>query len=118
MTTQEVADRLVALCRKGDWEQAQEELYHQEITSVEPDETGGEMTKGMDGIKEKNKKWGAMALEVHGWEVSDPLVADGYFSVTMTNDVTLKEIGRIKATELCVYKVEDGEITYEKFYHK
>ena len=71
----------------------------------------------MEGILEKNKKWAGMVEEVHGWEVSDPLIADGYFCVQMTNDVTLKEIGKIKSKELCVYKVADGKIIAERFYH-
>lgn len=118
MTTQEVADRLVTLCRKGEWEQAQQELYHPNIKSVEPEEMGGEVTVGIDGINEKNKKWASMAKEVHGWEVSDPIVADGYFCCSMTNDVTLEGVGRIKSTELCVYKVADGKIVSEQFFHE
>ena len=58
-----------------------------------------------------------MAEEVHDWKVSDPLIADGYFSCTMMNDVTLKGIGRIQSTELCVYEVKDGKIVSERFFH-
>ncbi|HEY4936461.1 MAG TPA: SnoaL-like domain-containing protein [Puia sp.] len=36
MTTQQVADRLVALCRKGQIQQAQDELYADSIESIEP----------------------------------------------------------------------------------
>ncbi len=37
MTTQQVADRLVELCRKGEIFQAQEELYGDNILCIEPE---------------------------------------------------------------------------------
>ena len=40
MTITEIANRPGELCRKGNWEKAQEELYHKNIVSIEPDETG------------------------------------------------------------------------------
>lgn len=118
MTIEEVANRLVTLCREAKWEEAQKELYHPDIVSKEPEETGGEVSKGMDEILAKNKKWADMTVESHGAIISDPLIADGYFCVSMKNDVTLKEIGRIQSTELCVYQVEDGKIIAEQFFHK
>ncbi len=117
MTTGEVANRLIDLCRKGEWEQAQKDLYHKDIVSTEPKETGGEVTESLDGILEKNKKWAGMTEEIHGCEVSDPLIADGYFCRRMMTDVTLKGMGRIKSTELCVYEVKEGKIVSEQFFH-
>ena len=118
MTVKEVADRLVALCREGNWAQAQDELYHPNIISREPKETGGEVTQGLEGIQKKNETWDEMAQEVHNQEISDPMIADGYFACTMTMDVTLKEVGRIQSTEICVYKVADGKIVEEQFFHQ
>jgi hypothetical protein len=117
MTVSEVAHRLVSLCRKGEWEKAQNELYHKEIESTEPKEMGGEVSIGLNAIHEKNLKWAGMSEKVHHWEVSDPLIADGYFCCSMYNDVTMKGGTRIKSTELCVYKVKEGKIVSEKFFH-
>jgi len=39
MTTEEIANRLVILGRQGNWQQAQDALYHQDAESIEPDET-------------------------------------------------------------------------------
>ena len=44
MTTQQVADRLVELCRTGQVLQAQEELFADNVTSVSPDMKGGSET--------------------------------------------------------------------------
>jgi hypothetical protein len=45
---------------------------------------------GIDGLKEKAEKRKQMVEELHGMEVSDPLVADDYFAVTYTMDITYK----------------------------
>ncbi|HEY6899064.1 MAG TPA: SnoaL-like domain-containing protein, partial [Puia sp.] len=36
MTTQEIANRLVELCQKGDFETAQKELFADDCVSIEP----------------------------------------------------------------------------------
>jgi hypothetical protein len=37
MTTTEIAERLVALCRENKYEQAQTELYSDDAVSIEPE---------------------------------------------------------------------------------
>lgn len=118
MTTPEVAKRLVELCRKGDFETAQKELFAQDAVSIEPYATPAfeKETKGLDGILEKGRKWEGMVEEMHAMEVSDPMVVDGAFACTMRLDVTMKGRGRMDMTELCVYTVKDGKVTSEEFY--
>jgi hypothetical protein len=48
-------------------------------------------------------------------EVSDPLVADDYFAVTYTMDITYKGWPRVQETELAVYHVQDGKIIKEEY---
>ena len=54
MTTQEIANRLVALCREQKWEQAHKELYAADAMSIEPHAQPGmsKETKGLAGIAE------------------------------------------------------------------
>jgi ketosteroid isomerase-like protein len=117
MPTVEIANRLVELCRQGDFETAQNELYAEDAVSIEPHGTPDfeKETHGLDAIKEKGKKWASMVEENHGGEVSDPLLADTSFAVTMTMDVTMKGQGRMKMTELCIYHVKDGKVISEQF---
>jgi len=118
MTTKEVADRLVELCGKGDFEFAQSELFADDAVSIEPYSTPDfeKETKGKEAIKEKGDKWNAMVDAVHAMEVSDALVATNSFAVTMRMHVTMKEKGEMDMTELCVYKVKDGKIISEEFF--
>ncbi|MDQ6844483.1 MAG: nuclear transport factor 2 family protein [Bacteroidota bacterium] len=117
MTTKEVADKLVELCRKGDFKSAQQELYAEDALSVEPRATPAfeKETKGLKAIIEKGEKFDSMVEKMHGIEVSDPIVADNSFACTMMLDVTMKERGPMKMTELCVYEVKDGKIVKEEF---
>jgi ketosteroid isomerase-like protein len=117
MTTVEIANRLVELCKKGDFEGAQKELFAEDSVSIEPHGTPDfeKETKGLDAIIEKGKKWSEMVEEYHGGEVSEPLIAGDSFAVTMTMGLTMKGGKRMDMTELCIYHVKDGKIISEQF---
>ena len=118
MTTQEIASRLVILCRQSQYETAQKELYSQDAVSIEPYATPAfeKETKGLDAILEKGHKFESMVKETHKVEVSEPLVATNSFACTLHMDVTMKEGGHMDMNELCVYEVKDGKIIKETFY--
>lgn len=117
MSTKEIAGRLVELCRQGDFEKAQKELFAKDAISIEPHSTNDfqKETKGLDAILEKGKKWSAMVETYHDMKVSEPLLADNSFAVTIFMSVTMKGMGRMDMTELCVYQVKDGKIVSESF---
>jgi len=118
MTTQEIAERLVILCRQGQFETAQQELYGKDAVSLEPYDTPEfpRETKGLDAINKKIRHFTDMIQETHSLEVSEPLVATNSFSCIMHMDVTMKEKGRMNMKELCVYEIKDGKIISERFY--
>ncbi|MBS1597411.1 MAG: nuclear transport factor 2 family protein [Bacteroidetes bacterium] len=115
MTTKQVADRLVELCRVGQMQKAQEELYGQSITSVEPKGAPVERAEGFHAVSEKGKAFASMIEERHGLSITDPIVNGKQFSIGMTLDATMKGQGRRLLEEICVYRVEDGKIVYEEF---
>ena len=118
MTTVEIANRLVELCKKGDFEGAQKELFAEDAVSIEPHGTPDfeKETKGLEAIIEKGKKWSEMVEEYHDMKVSEPLVAENSFGVTITMGITMKGRGRMDMTELCIYHVKDGKIISEQFF--
>ena len=73
MTTQEVANKLVAYMRQGQIFEAQAELYADDIVCIEPE---GKMvphyTKGKEAVAEKGKQFASMIEERHGGSCSDP----------------------------------------------
>lgn len=117
MKTQEVANRLVDLCRKGDYETCYKELYSPDVWSIEPEGNPFGNVQGMEAIAIKGKKWNEMMEEFHGSEIGDPIVAGNHFSITMMYDATFKERGREKTEEICVYEVKEGKIVKEQFFY-
>jgi hypothetical protein len=119
MTTQEIANRLVELCRAGEFEKAQNELFSEDAVSIEPHATPAfeKETKGLKAIHEKGEKWNSMVKEVHSLSVSDPLVAANSIALFMGMDVLMKEGDRrLNIKELVVYEVKDGKIISEQFH--
>ena len=117
-TVTEVANRLVELCRLANYSGAQDELYASNVVSIEPPGApSGERVEGIEGVREKGKKFAEMLEEHHGVEVSDPVVGDRFFSVNMIIDVTMKGMGRTQMEEVAVYEVQDGKIVMERFFY-
>ena len=118
MKTEKIAKRLVALCRKAQWETAQRELYADNAVSIEPYATPNfsKVTKGLPAIVKKGHKFGTLVEKMHSLKVSAPLVADNAFACTMTMDMKMKGMDRMKMSELCVYTVKDGKIVAEQFF--
>ena len=120
MTVQQIANRLVELCRKGDYTAAQQELYSDDATSHEPENSpspGPKVVSGKDAIIAKGKQFQEMVEEVHGGSVSDPVVAGNHFAVSLNLDATYKGMGRQDMNEVCVYEVKDGKIVKEEFFY-
>ena len=118
MTTKDIADRLVASCRKGDFDKAQTELFSNDAVSIESESSPdfAMETKGLKAIREKGAKWNSMVKELKSVSVSEPILSPHAFACTMKMNVTMKDRGPTDMTELCVYEVKDGKIVSEHFY--
>lgn len=116
MTTQEVADRFNELAQSGQYDTIVQELYAEDILSIEPDGAPWETVQGLDKVIEKGKVWHDMIEEMHSGYSTAPVVAGNHFTLTMGMDVTIKGQGRMKMDEVCVYEVKDGKIVLEQFF--
>ena len=118
MTTVEIANRLLELCRNGKIEQAKEELFSVDVVSIEPREgILPVQSRGMDAIRRKAELFVSMVDEFYGDTISGPLVAGNFFSLTWTSDLKMKGEPRQVNTELCVYEVRNGRIVSEMFFY-
>ena len=120
MKTEQVAARLVELCRAGKFDQAQRELYADDAVSIEPDGLPpGSLgnVKGLAAIQEKSAKFHDSVETFHGVSCSDAVVAADWFSVALAVDATFKGMGRIDMREICVYRVRGGKIVHEQFFY-
>lgn len=118
MTTQQVAERLTELCRKGEFDTAYKELFADDAVSIEPEAGHGfeKETHGLDNLLKKAAQFGAMVQEVHGVEISEPIVSASTFAIHFAMDVTMKGQPRSTMSELCLYKLKDGKIISEEFF--
>lgn len=117
MDTKEIANRLVGLCREGKYLDAIDELYDQNIVSVEPEYARTPLTNGFENVRKKSEEWAASIIEIHSTETSDPIIAGNFFSCVMKVDATMKEMGRFVMEEICVYEVRNGKIVFEQFFY-
>ncbi|MEX0273737.1 MAG: SnoaL-like domain-containing protein [Flavobacteriaceae bacterium] len=117
MTTQEVADKLVAYCREGKYDDAYA-LYSEDAVSLEMPGMPGEVINGRENIVNAYQEWAQSVEEMHGGSVGDPVVAGNHFVVPMSIDATFKDRGRQAMDELCMYQVENGQITKASFHYE
>lgn len=118
-TTTEVANRLVELCRIGDYDSCYSELYDENIISIEmPDTPHEKRDEGMKAIRAKGKKRHEMMEKFISWWVGDPLVAGDYFTLTMGFTCIYKgQTHESHEEEVCVYHVKNGKIAKEMFFY-
>jgi hypothetical protein len=117
MTTQEIATKLAELCTKGEFENAQKELYADDVVSIEQYDSPGfaKETKGLPAVNEKIRHFMSMVEEVYKTTVSAPLISGNSFAFTMDMDVKMKGRDRENMSEICMYVVKDGKIVSEQF---
>jgi len=117
MNTEEVANKLVELCRKGEFREAMESLYAKDIVSVEAHEMENmpaEM-RGIDQVRGKTDWW-EKNMEVHSAKIGGPFVARDTFVVQFEIDATDKSSKeRMQMSEVGIYKVKDGKVAREEF---
>ena len=103
---------------KGKWEECIQKFYSPTIISREPEGGMWGEVQGLDAIAQKGKDWEAMVEEFHSSEISDPVVAENFFSISMKSKVTMKGMDQpINMDEICVYEVVDGKVVKEQFFY-
>ncbi len=118
MTTQEIANRLYELCKEGQFETAQNELFSDDATSTERNQHGElETVTGIAAIKEKGKHFQSMVEEMHSAYTNEPKAFGKFIFMEMGMDVTMKGMGRMNMNEMCSYEVKDDKIISERFYY-
>lgn len=117
MSTQDIANDLVKLCKQGKFEEAGEKYWADDVISIEA--MPGEMSqvRGKQAVRNKGEYWYAHN-EVHGVEVDGPYVNGDQFAVHYKMDVTPKEGGKRQTMdEVGLYTVRGDKIAEERFFY-
>src|SRR4051812_5836494 len=118
MTTQEIANDLVALCAQGKFDEAGEKYWAADVVSREAMDGPMAKIEGIDAVRGKGEWW-VNAHEVHDSKVEGPYVNGDQFIVRFTMDLTVKESGqRLNMDETALYTVRNGKIVDEAFFQR
>ncbi len=113
MSTKETAGRLIELCAKGKFLEAQHELYDANIISIETD---GNKTQGSSSMNAKERHFLDSIEKINSINFSEPLISGNFFSLILKMEVDFKNGVHQSIEEICVYQVKNGKIIFEQFF--
>ena len=108
-----IASSLIELCKKGKFIQAQNELYDEDIISIEID---GTRTTGAKKMQEKEQRFLDNLVRIHDIDFSETLIARNYFSTVLKMKIEIRNVGFKELEEMCVYHIKNGKIDFEQFF--
>ena len=118
LTTQEVAARFNQLAQQEKWFEIQDELFADNVRSVEPLTAQRlQNAAGKAAVRKKAEDLIKQVEEVHSSSTTAPVVAGNHFAVGRGLEITVKGVGRIKMDEIMLYEVKDGQIVLEQFFY-
>ena len=119
LTTHEVAARFIELARQEKWFDIQEELFADNVRSIEP--PGSPYfgyAEGKASVRKKGEDFVKRIEAVHRVYTSEPIITGNHFAVAREKDITVKGHGRIQINEIMLYEVKDGQILSEQFFYQ
>ena len=118
LTTQEVAARFNELARQEKWFEIQDELFADNVRSVDPPNSPYfKYAEGKAPVRKKGENWVKRIEAVHRTYTTEPVVGGNHFAVGREVDITVQGFGRIKMDEIMLYEVKDGQIVSEQFFY-
>src|SRR4051795_4757186 len=111
MTTLDIAQQYVALCKQGKNEECLDKLFAKDAVSVEAlTPPGGEdrIASGLEAIRAKGKSWGE-SNTVHKADVAGPYPNEDRFAVRFPYEIPSKPSGkRMTMDEIGLFTVKNG----------
>lgn len=117
-TIHEVAARFQELARQEKWFEIQEELFAEDVKSIEPAHSPWlKNAAGKDAVRQKGEDWVKRITAVHRLHTGAPIVAGNHFAVSRDKDITVEGFGRIQISQIMLYEVKEGKILSEQFFY-
>ena len=118
MTTQEVAARFNELAQQEKWFEIQDELFADNIRSVDPPNSPYfKYAEGKAPVRKKGEDWVKKIQEVHRRYTTHPVISGNHFAAGRNVDITVEGFGRIKIDEIMLFEVKDEQIVSEQFFY-
>jgi hypothetical protein len=121
-TTQEIADRYHELATQGKWFEIQDELFADDVKSIEPADAPRRFrylhnADGKANVRNKAMEWVSRVEKLHNQYFSAPVVGGKHFSLAWGIDADVAGLGRRQIDEIMLYEVRDGQIVLEQFFY-
>jgi hypothetical protein len=122
MTVQEVADRYHELARQGKWFEIQDELFAEDVKSIEPADASVryrylKSAEGKANVRKKAEEWVSRVEKVYDSYFTAPVVGGNHFALGWGIDADVAGLGRRRIDEIMLYEVRDGQIVLEQFFY-
>ena len=122
MTTQDVANRYYELANQGKWFEIQDELFADDVKSIEPADAPSRYrylhsAEGKGNVRKKAEEWVSRVETLHNLYFTEPVVGGNHFSLAWGVDADVSNLGRKQIDEIIVYEVRDGQIVLEQFFY-
>src|SRR5688500_6590532 len=122
MTTQEVADRYHELAKQGKWFEIQDELFADDVKSIEPADAARRYrhlhsAEGKANVRKKAEEWVRRVETLHSSYFTAPVVGGNHFALGWGIDAEVAGLGRKRIDEIMLYEVKDGRIVLEQFFY-
>jgi hypothetical protein len=118
LTIHEVAARFNELASQEKWFEIQDELFAENVKSIEPANSPYfTNAEGKAIVRKKGEDWVKRITAAHGRFTSEPVVGGSHFAVSRNVDITVQGHGRIQINELMLYEVKWGKIVLEQFFY-
>jgi len=117
-TIHEVAARFNELAQQEKWFEIQDELFADNVRSIEP--AGAKdlpNAEGKGNVRKKGEDWVKRIEAVHKLHTTEPVVGRNHFAVAREMDITVQGLGRLQMNEIMLYEVKDGKIISEQFFY-
>ena len=116
MTTQEIAQDLVALCQQGKFDEAGEKYWADDVLSVEA--MGDERESHGKSAARGKSEWWNNTFQVNDVKVEGPYLHGDSFIVRFMMSTTNKQTGeKASMDETALYRIKDGKIAEERFFY-
>jgi ketosteroid isomerase-like protein len=117
-TIHEVAARFNELAKQEKWFEIQDELFADDVKSVEPANAKHmPNAEGKAAVRKKGENFVSQVEAVHRAYTTEPIIAGNHFVVGRETDITVKGSGRVQNNEIMLYEVKDGKIVLEQFFY-
>ncbi len=118
MAIQDIADRLVALCRAGQNLNAYKTLFSENASAHDLGNPNAPVRTGLSTLLASYEGFHNSIKDMHRVIITDPtIISEHYFACGMAIDFTGHDGTRHTMSELCVYEVRDSKIVKETFYY-